>query len=124
MPPRSIRRRRLPSAALLAFALVPAGAAGLVWTAPAATAVGTHQLERLDRGLVSVHSGAGNLVSWRLLGTDPQDVAFNVYRGGTKLNGSPITASTNYLDSGAAAGAGYTVRAVVGGTEQAASGAR
>jgi hypothetical protein len=123
MPPRSIRRRRLPSAALLAFALVPAGAAGLVWTAPAATAVGTHQLERLDRGLVSVHSGSGNLVTWRLLGTDPQDVAFNVYRGGTKLNGSPITGATNYLDSGAAASSSYTVRAVVGGSEQAASGA-
>ncbi|WP_306746361.1 rhamnogalacturonan lyase family protein [Saccharothrix yanglingensis] len=82
---------------------------------------GRKQVERLDRGVVSVRSGSGNLVSWRLSGGDPQDVGFNVYRGGTKLNSSPITTSTNYLDGGAAADASYTVRAVVNGTEQAAS---
>ncbi|GIF22579.1 hypothetical protein BJ973_002902 [Actinoplanes tereljensis] len=80
------------------------------------------QVEKLDRGVISVHSGSGNLVSWRLLGTDPNGVAFNVYRGTTKLTASPLTASTNYLDSGAAAGQTYTVKAVVGGTEQAAEG--
>ncbi|MGC9669119.1 rhamnogalacturonan lyase [Planosporangium sp. 12N6] len=79
------------------------------------------QAERLGRGVVSVRSGNGNLVSWRLLGTDPADVTFNVYRGSTKLNSTPIANSTNYLDAGAAAGSGYTVRAVVGGVEQAAS---
>ncbi|MEU4745327.1 cellulose binding domain-containing protein [Actinosynnema sp. NPDC023658] len=82
---------------------------------------GRKQVERLDRGVISVRSGSGNLVSWRLLGGDPQDVAFNVYRGGTKVNSSPITSSTNYLDNGAAADASYTVRAVVNGSEQAAS---
>ncbi|WP_425570879.1 rhamnogalacturonan lyase family protein [Rugosimonospora acidiphila] len=82
---------------------------------------GARQMERLGRGLISVRSGSGNLVSWRLLGTDPQNVAFNVYRGSTKLNSTPITASTNYYDSGAAAGSAYTVRAVVNGTEQSAS---
>ncbi|WP_229691481.1 rhamnogalacturonan lyase [Sphaerisporangium melleum] len=75
----------------------------------------------MNRGLVSVRSGSGNLVSWRLLGTDPAGVAFNLYRGTTKLNSSPITGSTNYLDNGAAADATYTVRPVVGGAEQAAS---
>ncbi|WP_281277860.1 rhamnogalacturonan lyase [Saccharothrix texasensis] len=70
---------------------------------------------------MSVRSGSGNLVSWRLLGGDPQNVAFNVYRSGTKLNGSPITGSTNYHDSGASSDASYTVRAVVNGSEQAAS---
>jgi rhamnogalacturonan endolyase len=80
------------------------------------------QLERLDRGVVSVRSGGGNLVSWRLLGNDPNGVAFNVYRGTTKVNSSPITTSTNYLDTGAAAGQAYTVRAVVNGAEQAADG--
>ena len=29
------------------------------------------QVENLDRGLISVRSGSGNLVSWRLLGTEP-----------------------------------------------------
>ncbi|ONK14770.1 RICIN domain-containing protein [Streptomyces sp. MP131-18] len=76
------------------------------------------QMEDLNRGLVSVRSGDGNLVSWRLLGTEGYDTAFNVYRGSTKVNGSPITDSTNYLDRGAPADAAYTVRAVVDGTEQ------
>ncbi|WP_274531441.1 rhamnogalacturonan lyase family protein [Micromonospora hortensis] len=82
---------------------------------------GVVQMEKLDRGLVSVRSGSGNLVSWRLLGTETSGVAFNLYRGSTKVNASPITGATNYLDNGAAAGSAYTVRAVVGGTEQAAS---
>ncbi|GAA3338200.1 rhamnogalacturonan lyase [Amorphoplanes nipponensis] len=83
---------------------------------------GGRQMERLDRGLISVRSGSGNLVSWRWLAADPADVGFNVYRGATRVNATPITTSTNYLDAGAAAGAAYTVRAVVGGVEQAASG--
>ena len=79
------------------------------------------QMERLNRGLVSVRQGSNNLVSWRMLGTDPANVAFNVYRGSTKVNSTPISDSTNYLDSGAASGSSYTVRAVVNGQEGAAS---
>ncbi|MEU8424890.1 cellulose binding domain-containing protein [Micromonospora sp. NPDC048835] len=82
---------------------------------------GRVQMEDLDRGLVSVRSGSGNLVSWRLLGTETSGVEFNLYRGSTRVNASPIAGATNYLDSGAAAGSAYTVRAVVGGAEQAAS---
>lgn len=87
---------------------------------PPATGQG-RQVEKLDRGVISVRSGSGNLVSWRWLGTDPDNVAFNVYRGGTKVNSAPLTGATDYLDAGAAAGSSYTVRAVVNGTEQAAS---
>ncbi|MDG4831988.1 cellulose binding domain-containing protein [Solwaraspora sp. WMMD1047] len=83
---------------------------------------GAKQMEDLDRGLISVRSGSGNLVSWRLLGTEAAGTGFNVYRGGTRVNSTPITNSTNYLDSGAAAGSAYTVRAVVNGAEQAPSG--
>ncbi|MFI9772964.1 RICIN domain-containing protein [Streptomyces sp. NPDC052415] len=79
------------------------------------------QMEDLNRGLVSVRSGSNNLVSWRLLGTESYDTAFNVYRNGTRVNGSPVTDSTNYLDGGAPSDASYTVRAVVNGTEQPAS---
>ncbi|WP_033440580.1 rhamnogalacturonan lyase family protein, partial [Saccharothrix sp. NRRL B-16314] len=82
---------------------------------------GRKQAERLDRGVVSVRSGSGNLVSWRLLAGDPSDVSFLVYRGGTRITSTPITASTNYLDSGAPADATYTVSAVVNGSEQPAS---
>jgi rhamnogalacturonan endolyase len=79
------------------------------------------QVEKLDRGVISVRSGSGNLVSWRWLATDPDDVAFTVYRDGVKITPTPLTGATDYLDSGASAGASYTVRAVVGGVEQAAS---
>ncbi|WSW98273.1 rhamnogalacturonan lyase [Streptomyces sp. NBC_00989] len=87
-------------------------------TAEAATA---RQVEALDRGVVSVHTDSGNLVGWRWLGTDPDDISFNVYRAGTKVNSAPITGSTNYFHAGAPAQADYTVRAIVGGVEQADS---
>ncbi|MGW0467475.1 rhamnogalacturonan lyase [Streptomyces sp. NPDC003027] len=94
-------------------------AAGLAVSSPGAAAAATaRQAERLDRGVVSVHTGTGNLVSWRWLGTDPDTVAFNVYRAGTKVNAAPVTASTNYFHAGAPSHADYTVRAVVGGVEQ------
>lgn len=83
---------------------------------------GAWQAEDLDRGLISVRSGSGNLVQWRLLGTEPASTGFNLYRGGTKVNASPLTGATSYLDAGASASATYTVRAVVNGAEQAASG--
>ena len=92
--------------------------------APSATsqpATGARQMERLNRGLVRVNLATGNYVSWRLLGTDPASVSFNVYRNGTKLTGSPITNSTNYVDSAGTSSSSYTVRAVVNGTEQADS---
>jgi rhamnogalacturonan endolyase len=111
--------------ALTGSAGTRAGSSGTTGTVKAAAGWGAsgtgRQLERLDRGLVSVHSAAGNLVSWRLLGTDAPGTAFNLYRGGTRLNSSPITGATDHLDSGATASARYTVRAVVGGVEQAAS---
>ncbi len=88
---------------------------------PTTPPAGSMQAENLDRGLVSVRSGSGNLVTWRLLGTETSGVAFNLYRGGTRVNATPITGATNHLDSGTAAGAAYTVRAVVNGVEQAAS---
>ncbi|MEU8402881.1 rhamnogalacturonan lyase [Nonomuraea sp. NPDC048892] len=87
---------------------------------PVQAAPPTKQMEDLDRGLISVRSGSGNLVSWRLLGTDPDGVTFNLYRGSTRI-ASGLATSTNYLDDGAAADSSYTVRAVTGGAEQPAS---
>ncbi|GAB4004663.1 hypothetical protein GCM10029992_50340 [Glycomyces albus] len=78
---------------------------------------GQYEMEALTRGVTVVPSGTGNLVSWRLLGTDDPDVAFNVYRDGTRLNSSPITGATNYLDSGGSSGSQYTVRSVTDGAE-------
>ncbi|WP_458246475.1 rhamnogalacturonan lyase [Streptomyces sp. MAI_2237] len=117
--PHRRRRRALLPAVTATAALAAAGLTALSPTpAEAATA---RQVEKLDRGLVSVHTDSGNLVSWRWLGTDPGDVSFNVYRAGTKVNSAPITGSTNFFHSGAPAQADYTVRAIVGGVEQADS---
>ncbi|WP_051815839.1 RICIN domain-containing protein [Glycomyces tenuis] len=83
---------------------------------------GRYEAEALTRGVTVVPSGEGNLVSWRLLGTDDPDTAFNVYKDGALLNGSPITGATNYLDTGGSAGSQYTVRAVTDGNEGAEAG--
>jgi len=80
-------------------------------------------MEYLDRGVVAVKTGTGVFVSWRLLGTEGSNVSFNVYRNGTKVNSTPITNSTNLQDASGTSGSKYTVRAVVSGTEQAASAA-
>ncbi len=84
-------------------------------------ASGARQMEKLNRGLVRVNQANGNYISWRLLGTDFASVSFNVYRNGTKLTSSPITNSTNYLDSAGTASSSYTVRPVLNGVEQADS---
>ena len=86
------------------------------------------QMENLGRGVVAIHQGGGKVfVSWRLLGTEPEEIAFNVYRasGGavTKLNREPIQDATCFTDEGAKLEkpTSYFVRAVLQGKEQAAS---
>ncbi|HUQ60863.1 rhamnogalacturonan lyase [Lentzea sp.] len=92
-----MRRTVLP--ALLAVVLTAAGVPALAETG-------------VDRGLVSIRSvhGDGNFVSWRLLGSDPAAVGFDVYRDGTKVNSAPVTTATSYLDAGAPPTASYSVR--------------
>lgn len=84
------------------------------------TAIAQRQMERLNRGLVAISSGGGYFLSWRLFGDEPLDTGFNVYKGSTKLNSSPITNTTCYQDNSGGSGT-YTVRAVINGQEQAAS---
>jgi rhamnogalacturonan endolyase len=48
-------------------------------------------MEMLDRGVVAINQGGGKVfVSWRLLATDPDDVAFDVFANDRKLNDQPI----------------------------------
>ncbi len=77
-----------------------------------------YQMEKLDRGLVAIHQGSFNLVSWRMFGTDPQSIAFNIYRDGNKLNANPIADKTNYRDNGGGTSARYYIRPVLNGVEQ------
>ena len=105
--------------------LIAAGA-GLV-TAPAdppAAPLPPRQMERLGRGLVAIHQGDGKVfLSWRLLGTDPETVAFNVYRmtgnaAAVKLTAEPLTTATCFTDSAdLSQPTAYFVRPVVGGRE-------
>ncbi|SFO97978.1 rhamnogalacturonan endolyase [Chitinophaga sp. YR627] len=77
------------------------------------------QMEFLSRAPVAVRqSSSAVFVSWRMLGTDPAAISFNVYRNGVKLNATPITNSTNYVDNVTTNGT-YTIRPVINGTEQA-----
>lgn len=76
------------------------------------------QMEWLDRGVVAVQQTDGTVyVGWRMLGTEPDSIAFNVYRDGTRVNAQPITDSTNVVDAKGAGDATYTVRAIIDGSE-------
>ncbi len=77
------------------------------------------KMERLNRGVVAVRTSATNVfISWRLLGTEPSNLAFNIYRGAVKINSAPITGATNYTDGGAIATDVYKVVPVLNNIEQ------
>jgi hypothetical protein len=80
-----------------------------------------YQMEFLDRGLVAVKVENGVFISWRLLGNEPEDISFNLYRDGEKVNSSPIKSNTNFLDKQGKADSTYTVRAVLDGKLQSKS---
>ena len=75
------------------------------------------QAEYLDRAPAVVATDAGNLVSWRMLGTDPDDVAFHVYRDGKRITAEPIADSTNFVDAAGTAASAYFVTKVLNGVE-------
>ena len=87
------------------------------------------QMEYLKRGVVAMPTEDGKVyVGWRLLGTEPENIAFNVYRQSgdgepTKVNEEPITDSTNLVDEGVdlSKDVSYTVKPVIDGQEQEAS---
>lgn len=81
--------------------------------------------EKMGRGLVALVTADGKVyVGWRLLKSDPPNVAFNVYRArgrgmGVRLNEKPIATTTDFVDSDPPRGFDlrYWVRPVVGGRE-------
>lgn len=96
-----------------------------------ATVKAQYLMENLGRGVVAIRQNSTDVyVGWRLSGTDPSAVAFNLYRatgGGPaiQLNAAPITDSTNYVDTNAdlTQTNSYYVRPVVNGVERAPSAA-
>ncbi len=63
------------------------------------------QVEHLDRGLMAQRISQTEVyLGWRMKGTDPGDIEFNLYRSPdgltlTKLNDDPIISSTNWIDT-------------------------
>lgn len=72
--------------------------------------------EKLDRGLIAYKTPAGNLISWRLLGTDSVfTTSFKVYRDGLLLTPSPLVRGTNFLDRQGNNESSYVVETYVEG---------
>lgn len=111
---------RILAALALAAAL---GSGGRAANAP-------RQMEALGRGVVALKSADNQVfVSWRLLGTDPTDLAFNVYRStegadAVRLTPAPLGQATHFVDTtfDPARANAYFVRAVRSGAEDAPSG--
>lgn len=63
------------------------------------------QMEKLDRGVIAMRTATDSAyISWRLLDTDPSDIAFDIYRTEgegkeQKRNAEPLRNSTQFADS-------------------------
>jgi rhamnogalacturonan endolyase len=84
-----------------------------------------YRMEYLNRGVHAVNAGNGKVfISWRLLGTEAPDLAFNLYRTTSnktiKLNKQPILKSTNFTDEPVGTGTTntYTVKAIINNKEE------
>ena len=84
------------------------------------TAFSQRKTDALNRGLIAIKTTNGVYCSWRIMGEEYYDVKYNLYRDGTKVNSEPLSVS-NYSDAAGTSSSKYTVKAVVRGTEQAAS---
>ncbi|WP_416295851.1 GDSL-type esterase/lipase family protein [Paenibacillus illinoisensis] len=76
------------------------------------------QGEYLNRGLVAVLVDNGVFLSWRYLNNDPDEIAFNIYKNGTKVNASPISDVTNYVDTTGFDSSQYQISTIIAGKEQ------
>ncbi|HEX7902408.1 MAG TPA: rhamnogalacturonan lyase [Chitinophagaceae bacterium] len=84
-----------------------------------------YNMEYLTRGIYALNAGNGKIfVSWRLLGTEDNDLAFTIYRTTdgktTRLNKTPLIKGTNFTDETADTLKTnvYTVKAILNGKEQ------
>ncbi|MEJ7739388.1 MAG: hypothetical protein WKF97_18330 [Chitinophagaceae bacterium] len=95
------------------------------------SAVAQRQMENLGRGVVAMRQSRDSVfIGWRILGTDPENIAFNLYRVAgndkskpVKLNGKPITQGTNFIDTKAyfTQTNSWYVKAVISGKETESS---
>jgi hypothetical protein len=73
------------------------------------------KMENLGRGLVALRiSQTQVFLSWRMLGTDPIDISFNLYRESKLIT---ATTATNFIDTHTE-NESYSIRTVINGEEQ------
>lgn len=102
---------------LLSLVTVPDRGYAVAAAANTANPLPARQAEFLNRGLVAVLTDGGVFLSWRYLNTDQDDIAFNIYKNGNKVNVAPIGNVTNYLDATGADSSQYQISTVVNGKE-------
>ncbi len=86
------------------------------------------QMENLDRGVVAIRTSNDSVyIGWRLLGNEPDEIVFNIYRQTgrekpVRLNQSPLKESTNFVvgNQNFTTDNTYFVRAVLNSKEQEA----
>lgn len=76
---------------------------GRVWALEKIPNYNVRQTEKMNRGLVAIHLGKGEvIVTWRLFKEDDSDISFDLYRKTEgkyiKLNKSPLWFSTYFSD--------------------------
>ena len=98
----------------------------LWWSVASLPASAQRQMESLGRGTIALRKNSTQIyVGWRLLGNDPEGIAFNLYRSANgaapvKINAAPLATTTDYTDTpGSLSTVSYTysVRPVVNGNE-------
>ncbi len=72
--------------------------------------------DQLGRGLVAMKTDAGVFCSWRINAEEWDGTEYNIYRGSTKLNSTPLKVS-NFTDASGSSDDTYTIKAVVNGIE-------
>lgn len=87
------------------------------------------KMERLSRGTIAIRQSKDSVfISWRILVTDPENIAFNLYRVSgnntrpAKLNPKPLTQGTNLIDTKAdlTQSNSWYIKSLTGGVESAA----
>jgi rhamnogalacturonan endolyase len=112
------------------FQLTAVFLAVALWLVIGGNAQAQRRMENLGRGVVAIHQNDGSVfVGWRLLGTDPDNIAFNVYRSvdnsaPEKLNSEPLTGPTSFVDKAPqlTKASAYLIRPVVADAEQPVGG--
>ncbi len=72
--------------------------------------------DALGRGLVAMKTDNGVFCTWRINADEWYGTEYNIYRGFTKLNDTPLKVS-NFTDFSGSADATYTIRPIINGVE-------